>query len=506
MHTIVVITLSLSPSYTQDVQLCTILCSTKMAFSLGRLLYSRRDKFLQFVQSLPAIAARENASALCQHLLCQEGHDGRRGDNQHFLQGVLTTERQLLRRAESTVMAMTKEAENNETLKKLLDQCLLYVQEKESVTGMMFEAMLNERFHWRPNPETSLNRRESCTVELINEISAHIYREPITEEGDKSRFTESNKKEATDRHTNPVTDGQPQEDEDITFNGMVQDDILFSEEGNKEEEKEEDVIEEATGALDVSHASLPPHSGISTPSIPRIPSLGFTPPPPSISQSASACSAPIPPFSLSASIPQSAPVTPACSAPLPISQSAPVAPACSVPPPPPTLSISLISSVSSPAVSASPPVSVSLPLSTSLPPPITLPVSTSLPLSACPPPSPLPPVTPPTSAFLSQPVPPRISSPSSINASRHLVLRMVENNGYIEVVPVVAILKEIEDDWMDLSYEDSNFTPVDPIIILNDVESEEDSVEIVPVPVVFQQREDDWIEMSVKRMAVACCS
>lgn len=83
---------------------------------------------------------------------------------------------------------------------------------------------------------------------------------------------------------------------------------------------------------------------------------------------------------------------------------------------------------------------------------------------------------------------------------------MVENNGYIEVVPVVAILKEIEDDWMDLSYEDSNFTPVDPVIILNDVESEEDSVEIVPVPVVFQQREDDWIEMSVKRMAVACCS
>ena len=244
MHTIIVITLSLSlsPSYTQDVQLCTILCSTKMAFSLGRLLYSRRDKFLQFVQSLPAIAARENASALCQHLLCQEGPDGRRGDTQQFLQGVLTTERQLLRRAESTVMAMITEAENNETLKKLLDQCLLYVQEKESVTGMMFEAMLNERFHWRPNPETSLNRRESCTVELINEISAHIYREPITEEGDKSRFTESNKKEATDRHTNPVTDGQPQEDEDITFNGMVQDDILFSEEGNKEEEKEEDVI------------------------------------------------------------------------------------------------------------------------------------------------------------------------------------------------------------------------------------------------------------------------
>ena len=83
---------------------------------------------------------------------------------------------------------------------------------------------------------------------------------------------------------------------------------------------------------------------------------------------------------------------------------------------------------------------------------------------------------------------------------QHLLLRMVENNGFVEIVPAIATLREVEDGWIELSYRDSDVIPADSLIIFDDVETDEGFVDIVPVPVVFHQREDDWTEMTVMRI------
>ena len=115
-----------------------------------------------------------------------------------------------------------------------------------------------------------------------------------------------------------------------------------------------------------------------------------------------------------------------------------------------------------------------------------------IPLSASPP---LPPPSPRPAVTASTP-----SLDISSLPVQHLLLRMVENDGFIEIVPAIATLREVEDGWMELSYRDSDVIPADSIIIFDDVETDEGFVDIVPVPVVFHEREDNWTEMTVMRI------
>ena len=54
---------------------------------------------------------------------------------------------------------------------------------------------------------------------------------------------------------------------------------------------------------------------------------------------------------------------------------------------------------------------------------------------------------------------------------QHLLLRMVENDVFVEIVPAIATLREVEDGWMELSYRDSDVIPADSLIIFDDVET-----------------------------------
>ena len=206
-----------------------------MALSLGRQLNSMKDRVYPLVQGMP------NTSTLTQHITEQVGA-GREELSQCclFLQGLLTLETQLLSTAEAMVKAMIETA-SNDKLTELLKECLPYVQKGESIIEMMSKAMMSDQLRWYH--ETLLKERERHTLNLIKRIQAHLYCRPTPEEGVGHVVKGTNNGE-------PVASCKPK---DVTFTGLVQDDLLFN-----EERREEAAAPEMTANAPITFSASPP--------------------------------------------------------------------------------------------------------------------------------------------------------------------------------------------------------------------------------------------------------
>ena len=202
--------------------------SAKMMFSLGRLLYSRRDLVLELMR---IVQVRDNSPALQQCL--QEG------PNTHvafqLLQGIVRTQRELINLT-NMILNIFSAPDNDLKFNQLLEECLLYVGSGDSVIEMMFDAMTSERYRWY-NPEGMLQQREGFTIDLINEIGSHIhvYQRPTQEEGVEpvAMAIESNIAVMGSQSQLAIA---VQREDDVTFRELVQDDVLFEENAAQRED------------------------------------------------------------------------------------------------------------------------------------------------------------------------------------------------------------------------------------------------------------------------------
>ena len=154
--------------------LATLMCSAKMMFSLGRLLYSRRDLILELTRT---IQVREQTPSLQQCL--QEGQDTHTAHQ--LLQGIVRTQRELLN-LYKTILNIFLAPDNDVEFNQLLKECLRHVGSGDSMIEMIYEAITSERYRWC-NREEMLKQGESDTIKFINKIRTHIYHRPTQEEG-----------------------------------------------------------------------------------------------------------------------------------------------------------------------------------------------------------------------------------------------------------------------------------------------------------------------------------